>query len=177
MRKVMFVSILISAISLIAWNKPPAPSKPEVKWVSLKEAEEMYKKSPRPILIDLYTDWCGWCKVMDKQTYANRQVSEYINAKFYAVKLDAEQKESLVFNGKTYRFNPQYRTHEIALYLTNGNLSYPTTVFLPSPGNQPQAVAGYLKPKDIEPIIKYFGEGKYGKIAFSEFEKSIKKTW
>ena len=173
----MFASLLIAAAGLMAWVIPGKQAKEEVKWISLKDAEAMYKKSPRPILIDLYTDWCGWCKVMDKQTYANRQVAAYINEKFYPVKLNAEQREAVVFNGRTYKFNSQYRTNEIAMYLTGWQLSYPTTVFIPAVGEQPQAVPGFLKPKDIEPIVKYFGEGQFGKTAFADFDKKLKKSW
>ena len=145
--------------------------------MSLQQAEESLKTQQKPILIDLYTDWCGWCKVMDKETYANKQVAAYIMEKFYPVKLNAEQKQAITFQGRTYQFNSKYRTHEFAIYLTGGRLSYPTTVILPGNGNHPQPVAGFLKPKELEPIVKYFGEGQFGKIAFVDFEKRLNKNW
>jgi thioredoxin-related protein len=187
MRKVISVLCLIALVGLVAWLKPEGASnnainaapaaKEGVQWLTLQQAEESNKKLQKPILIDLYTDWCGWCKVMDKQTYANKQVAAYIMDKFYPVKLNAEQRQAIVFDGKTYKFNEQYRTNDFALYLTQGQLSYPTTVILPGNGNMPQAIPGFLKPREIEPIVKYFGEEQFGKISFVDYDKKLKKIW
>ncbi|MBP9152977.1 MAG: DUF255 domain-containing protein, partial [Flavobacteriales bacterium] len=67
----------------------------EIKWVSLEEADALRRTEPRKILIDVYTDWCGWCKKMDASTFKDPKVVAYINANYYAVKLDAEQKEPI----------------------------------------------------------------------------------
>lgn len=178
MRKVIVALSVICLAGLVAWYKPGTPSAKEgVQWMTLQQAEESYKKQQRPILIDLYTDWCGWCKVMDKETYANKQVAAYIMKKFYPVKLNAEQRQAVSFQGRIFRFNNQARTNEIALYLTGGRLSYPTTVIIPTNGNQPQSIPGFLKPREIEPIVKYFGEGQFGKIPYADFDKNLKKSW
>lgn len=193
MRKVMVAVSVLAIIGLIAWSSPgmrgskgdtdtsaadgTTPAKEGVQWITLQQAQDNYKKLPKPILIDLYTDWCGWCKVMDKETYANKQVAAYIMDKFYPVKLNAEQKQAISYQGKTYQFNSNYRTHEFAIYLTGGRLSYPTTVIIPGTGNHPQPIAGFLKPNQIEPIVKYFGEGQFGKIPYSDYEKNLKKVW
>lgn len=171
------VALSFVCIAALIANRPLPPAKEEMAWMTLEAAEAKYKKEPRPILIDLYTDWCGWCKVMDKETYAKKEVAEYIMKKFYPVKLNAEQKQSITFGGRTFKFNENYRTHEFAIYLTRGQLSYPTTVIIPGSGKSPQAVAGFLKPKDIEPIVKYFGEGHFEKTKFTDFEKSLNKSW
>jgi thioredoxin-related protein len=176
MRKVIVALSLVCVAALIA-NRPAPAAEEVMQWMTLQQAEEAYKKQARPILIDLYTDWCGWCKVMDKETYAKKEVANYIMQKFYPVKLNAEQKKAITFGGKTFQFSNQYRTHEFAIYLTRGQLSYPTTVIIPASGKMPQAIAGFMKPKDMEPIVKYFGEGQFEKIAFTDFEKKLKKSW
>lgn len=148
-----------------------------MKWMTLAEAEAAAQKEPRPILIDLYTDWCGWCKVMDKKTYRNKKVYDYLNGKFYAVKLDAESKTKVIWKGRTYSFNPQYKVNEIALFLSGGQLSYPTTVIIPVGTNDPQPVPGYLEPKELEPLVKYFGEGVYTSSPFPAYQHGFKGNW
>ncbi len=146
-------------------------------WITLEQAAQNLKKEKRPVLIDLYTDWCGWCKVMDRKTYSNKNVSAYLSEKFYPVKVDAESKSNYTWEGKEYRFNTRYRTNEFALYLTGAQLSYPTTVIIPPDGTAPQAIPGYMEPKEFELIVKYFGEGFYGKIPFEEYQKKFRSSW
>ena len=148
----------------------------KLKWMTLDEAAASLKKEKRPVLIDLYTDWCGWCKAMDKKTYTNKDVTAYVQEKFYPVKFDAEGHKSVTWNGRTFDFNTSNKTNNFAIYLTNGNLSYPTTVIIPEDG-EPQAIPGFLAPNEFELIAKYFGEGKYGKVSFDEYQKSFKSQW
>ena len=89
------------------------PNKDKVQWISVAELQRTYSKDPRPIIVDVYTSWCGWCKVMDKETYRNTKVADYINEHFYAVKLDAETKEVFDWNGKQYRYNDAYQSNEL----------------------------------------------------------------
>jgi thioredoxin-related protein len=168
---------LFGLVLVVSMAYKPDTATEHTKWISLKDAADSLKKEKRPVLIDLYTDWCGWCKVMDKKTYSNKNVSAYLAKKFYAVKIDAEGKKDIQWNGKNYNFNAAYKTHNFAIYLTNGQLSYPTTVIIPADGSAPQAIPGYLEPKDFELIVKYFGEDKFGKIAFEDYRKSFKPAW
>jgi len=113
---------------------------------------------------------------MDKKTYSNRQVIQYLQDKFYPVKVDAETHATINWNGRAYQFNPNYRSNEFALYLTHGRLEFPTTIIIP-PGGEPQAIPGYMEPKELELLVKYFGEGKFGKVSFDEYEKGFKASW
>ncbi|MDO6429891.1 DUF255 domain-containing protein [Flavitalea sp. BT771] len=163
--------------SLVACGLPPAANNSsELNWMSIEEAAGKLKQEQRPVLIDLYTTWCGWCKQMDKKTYSNKQVAQYLKEKFYPVKVDAETHAAIQWNGRTYQFNANYRANEFALYLAHGQLEFPTTIIIP-PGGEPQAIPGYMEPKELELLVKYFGEGKYSKMSFDEFQKSFKATW
>jgi len=172
--KLLFLSAWVIIFSCA---QTPAPSGDHLKWMNLIDATENLQKEKRPVLIDLYTDWCGWCKIMEKKTYSNKQVMQYVEGKFYPVRINAESRETITWNGKAYAFNPNYRANDFALYVTQGRLEFPTTVIIPPDGSGPQAIPGYLDPKDFELIVKYFGEGSYGKISFEEFRKNFKSTW
>lgn len=169
--------VLFGWLSVFTCGNTPSVARVKVEWMTLEEVEASMLKERRPILIDLYTDWCGWCKVMDKKTYQNKNVSGYLQQKFYAVKLNAESTQSITWRGKTYRFNSGYKTHEFAIYLTGGQLSYPTTVIIPIEDAQPQAIPGFMEPKDFEMIVKYFGEGKFAKVPFTQYQKQFKSSW
>jgi uncharacterized protein YyaL (SSP411 family) len=175
MQKFVFLSvILLSSVLFISFHQK---EKEKLNWISLAEVEAKLKEQPRPVLIDLYTDWCGWCKVMDKKTYTNEQLIQYLNEKFYIVKLNAETRSQVSWKGKTYNFNPQYRTNDFAVYLTSGQLSYPTTVIIPVNNSEPQPIAGMLEVKDMELITTYFGENKYGKVPFDSYARRYKHQW
>ena len=147
-----------------------------ISWMSVEEAAGKLQQEQRPVLIDLYTTWCGWCRQMDKRTYSNKKVAEYLQDKFYPVRVDAETHAVITWGGRTYQFNPQYRSNEFAMYLTHGQLEFPTTIFI-VPGQEPQAIPGFLEPKDLELLVKYFGEGAYRTTSFDDYQKRFKASW
>lgn len=149
----------------------------KLQWLTLSEAETRLAVQKKAVIIDLYTDWCGWCKVMDRNTYSNADVIQYMHDKFYPVKLNAETKEVVFWRGRQFRYNERYRVNDYAIHLTGGQLSYPSTVILPADGSAPQVIPGYLKPADMELILKYFGEGHYGKTPFETYRKNFVQSW
>ena len=147
-----------------------------ISWMTIGEAAAKLQQEKKPVLIDLYTTWCGWCKQMDRRTYSNKHVAEYLSDKFYTVKLDAETHDVLNWGGRTYSFDPQYRCNMLAVYLSHGRLEFPTTVII-APGYEPQAIPGYMEPKDLEMLVKYFGDGAYRTQGFDEYQKTFHRTW
>ena len=131
------------------------------------------KKEPRKLVIDVYTDWCGWCKKMDKDTFTDPKVVAMVNKHFYAVKLDAEGKEPITLHGQTFNYNSKYRSHELAVALLNGQMSYPTTVYLDEEMKMLSPVPGYLDANNFYKILRYFGENHHKSMNFQEFEKSL----
>ena len=147
-----------------------------IPWMTIEQAAGKLQQEQKPILIDLYTTWCGWCRQMDRKTYSNKKVAEYLSDKFYTVKLDAETHATISWQGKTYDFDPQYRCNMFAVYLAHGRLEFPTTIII-APGYDPQAIPGYMEPKDLELLAKFFGDGAYRTHSFDDYQKSFKATW
>ncbi len=148
----------------------------KVNWMSWEDMLKKQKVEKRKIIIDLYTDWCGWCKRMDKTTFRNPVIVDYINKKYYAVKFNAEQHEDVIFDGNVFKFVPQGRRgyHEFAAALTQNNLSYPTYVFMTSDVQILQVFAGYQQAREFEYILNFFGDDIYKETKWGKFEKDFK---
>jgi thioredoxin-related protein len=161
--------------SLVAAT-PAKKQEKVIKWVTFEEAQELQKTTKKKIFVDVYTDWCGWCKRMDASTFTAPDIVDYINENYYAVKFNAEQAATIEWNGKTYKnSNTGRSTHELAVYLLNNRLSYPTTVFLAEDLNVIQPLPGYMEAIKLEPILHYFGTDSHKKISWELYQKSWKK--
>ena len=169
---------LFTIICVIAHSQNPAQSKTtSVKWYTIQEAEKLFKQSPRPFFIDTYTDWCGWCKKMDKDTFTNTVISDILNSKYYPVKFDAEGKDSVTFLGaKFINDGKSGNAHQLAVALLKGQLSYPTVVFLipQSDGKMIlEPVPGYKEPKEMEAMLSFFADNNYAKTKWDDFQKNF----
>lgn len=154
-----------------------------VKWLNINDIDSLMQKQRRSIIIDIYTDWCSVCKVMDKNTYAHKYIANYINRNFYPIKLNAEKTDSITFFGEKY-YKKQYKStnnrtvtyNELAVKLLNNKFSYPTTIFINTQGTQSN-IPGYLKPFEIEPYLYYFAEDLYYFVDLQEFVVNFMFTY
>lgn len=146
----------------------------QVKWYTFEEAVKLNEKEPRKMMIDVYTDWCGWCKVMDKNTFNNDIIAKYLNEKYYAVKLNAEQRDSITFKEQTFKYVPSGNrgVHEFAYTLLGGNMSYPSVVFLDENFNGLTVEKGYIKAQRFDMILKFIGGEHYKSDTWEKWSSS-----
>lgn len=150
-----------------------------VKWLDFKEAQELNKKQAKPFIVDVYTDWCGWCKHMMKTTYSNPNIAGYINQHFYPVKFNAETKDTIEYNGKIYKpTSPNPKTpHELAIKFLGTSLSYPSTIFVANNFEYNLLSQGYLEEKKIEPLLIYTVENVYKSSGYEDFSAQFEHTF
>jgi len=139
MKQIFLLTILllggISLSAQTATKSTKAMMAGKINWLTLEEAQELNKTNPKKILVDLYTEWCGPCKLMMRQTFTDPKLINYINEHFYAVKFNAESQAPVNFKGKLYS-NPSFdptksprqrnAVHEYTR--TTGIRGYPTLI-------------------------------------------------
>jgi len=169
MKRNIAICLLILATGLNAQSQTEAS---KVKWYTFEEAIKLNEKNPKKIFIDVFTDWCGWCKTMDKNTFSNPVIAEYLNKYYYPVKFNAESKQDVSYKGTVYK-NKGAETrspHDLAIALLNGQLSYPSVVYMDGDSKLLTAVPGYNTPADIEPILAFFAEDYYKTTKWEDFK-------
>ena len=167
--------LLASAIILISYI---SFSQEKVKWIKIDNLNEDLKNNTKPVFIDAYTDWCSWCKRLDADTFSNPVIAAYLNEKFIPVKFNAESKAPITFMGKEFVNDGKAgRAHQLAVALMQGQMSYPTVVFLNNKGELLSPVPGYRGPKDFEPLLVFFGEEKYLTEKWEDFSRNFKGSF
>tara|TARA_R110002049_G_scaffold268752_1_gene445498 strand:+ start:26329 stop:26877 length:549 start_codon:yes stop_codon:yes gene_type:complete len=146
----------------------------EIKWVTFNEAIALQKKAPKKIMMDVYTNWCGPCKMLDKNTFQNKDVAEYVNKHYYAVKFNGEGNEAVTYKDNTFG-NPGYNpvnanrrnsAHELASYLQIS--AYPTIIFFDEKAELITPLRGYQTPPQLELYLKMFKADEHKNITTQE---------
>jgi len=180
--KFFFIPFIISYLFLLSANVYSQ----QINWISINELEDVLKTNEKNIIIDIYTNWCGPCKLMEKNTFQNKYISKFINENYHAVKFNAEGNETVTFTEKVFqnpnfdvkRVNTRNATHEFTRFL--GVSAYPTTIFLDKDMSLITPVRGYLIPKQLEIYLELFKNDQYKKITsqldFDNFIKSFESN-
>ncbi len=172
MGSIIFCFIFCSRQALAEEQSAPTA---EINWVDFERAADLSRAEPRKILVDVYTSWCTWCKVMDKETLRDPLIVDYVNKKYYAVKFDGEEKESVTFRGKVYESRGGF--HALAALLMQEKMIYPTYVILDEDFNILEPIRGFKKAPEFDALLKYYAENHYTKTEYDAFAKTYESPY
>jgi thioredoxin-related protein len=142
-----------------------AGEKTALQWHAFDSGIAEAKKSNKKVIIDVYTNWCHWCKKMDKEVYENEKVTTYIGKNYITIKLNAESNSTANYKDKSLS--------ERELAQAFGVTGYPTTIFMEPNGELITSVSGYYDADKFINIAKFIGENHYKKMKWEEFLKKV----
>ncbi len=154
----MKVKVLLAVMAFVAVTAFKADNA-EVKWLDFNEGYAQAKKKNKIMLVDVYTEWCGWCKKMDRDAYAKPAISALVNSDFIPVKFNPE------ITNVTYSFEGKnYTGEQLAGVISNYQISgYPTTIFIYPKQKKSEVVVGYKNAEQMAPILAEMKKKFYGK--------------
>jgi thioredoxin-related protein len=138
----------------------------KLRWMSFNDGLVEAQRTGKKVMVDVYTDWCGWCKKMDKDTYENSAVAQYLSKNFVSIKLNAEADGKLTYRGQ--------RFSERELSAAFGVTGYPSILFLRSDGEPITVLPGYSDATRFKVILSYIAEDKYKTMSFDEYSTQHK---
>lgn len=158
--RLFFIGTFITVLSINVFGQGDT----KVQWITWEEVQLKASTENKKIFVDVYTDWCTWCKKMDAATFQKAHIAEYLNENYLSIKFNAEQRDEIIINGIVYKYVRAGRKgyHELANKITMGNLQYPTVVFLDENMDVIQPIPGFIDAERFEILMTFFA-GDYHK--------------
>ncbi len=139
----------------------PPPAESLIAWKSFDEGVTLAKQTNKKLLVDVYTNWCTWCKKMDSEVYTNKNVVKLINEHFVASKLNAESSKEIFYKGK--------KLDESELARELGTTGYPTTIFFDQQSEPITSLPGYSPPENFVNVLGFIGQDYYKTISYQQY--------
>jgi len=141
--------------------------KAELVWYKYDEGLAKAKKEKKHLLVHFYTNWCGWCKKMDKSTFSDEEIIKVLNESYVPIKVNGQSGEKVTVDGKEIsekQVTGQY-----------GVRAYPVTWFLKPSGERIAPRRGYVAAEEFLYILNWVKDDLYEKTSFQEFVKQQQK--
>lgn len=156
--------------------------KQELNWLSFEEMQAKQLKQPKKVLVDVYADWCVWCKALDLETFNEPAIAAYLNKNYYLVKFNPQDAGQIKYKGKNYDLkyfkytnsSKSRRVNALAIELMDVDFIYPSIIFLDEKLETISVFKGFKNAKDIDPILSYFASNSYLKQKWSLYIKNYK---
>lgn len=136
-----------------------------INWLPYNEGLALAEKENKYVLVYFYTDWCSWCKKMDREVYSDKEIIKIMSQNFVSIRINTEAESKVAENGK------EITERELAkLYQVSG---VPAIWFLESDRKRIAPLPGYVPPQRFKIVLNYIGEGWYKNISFEEYLEEI----
>ncbi len=149
--------LLISLLYFATTTNMHGQQKDQINWISFTQLNDSLKVHPKKVFVNFYADWCVYCKEMDRTTFQNKEVIKRLNENYYAVKMNIETEEKIIFGGQTFvnnRIKKVNPVHEIAMLLAsrkNKSFSLPAYILF---NENFEAQARYFQYLDVPVLLK-----------------------
>jgi thioredoxin-related protein len=141
----------------------PVPGERKLDWLAFDAAASRASREGKHVIVDIYTTWCGWCRVMERQTYANSEVADYLTQNFVLAKVNGESSSKLHWKGR--EITERQFAREV------GVTGFPTTFFLKPDLDVLGGVPGFIRPHDFMIYARYVGTRWYEKGKLQDYVK------
>ena len=157
-RNIAFILLSILALSYCSSS---SNTERDFEIHTMAKAQKMAEVEQKKIVVHVYTDWCAWCKKLEREVYTDERIGKVVNEYFYAVRLNAESEEEIIYNGRKIKMSD--------LSSSFGVKTYPTTVFIDSNGQTIGQQSGYMEVEVFEKLLAYVGSNSYKSVLFDDF--------
>ncbi|MGB1315441.1 MAG: thioredoxin family protein [Chitinophagales bacterium] len=148
-----------------------------LNWLSIEEAERKNSLEQKKILIDIYADWCYWCKKIDSELASDSVLANYLNKNFYLVKLNPEDLNDINFKNEVYQrktFSYSYsdktrKVNEFVIELLGNDFIYPSLIFMNEKLDVVLTTKGFKNSNELNKYIHFIGSNAYQKMKWTEF--------
>ena len=152
-----------------------------VEWKTIEQAAKTdTKANAKLFFVDFYTSWCGWCKKMDRETFANPVVAKILNTYYIPVKFDAEGRSEFSWQGTKYTniaTAPGARpsTNSFAKAVLGTQMGFPSFGLFNSNQSKLTIIQGYQTADDFIVMLWYFASGDNRRYPFDKYQKIFDK--
>jgi thioredoxin-related protein len=130
-----------------------------VIWTSFQELDSLLSIAPKETIIFIHTDWCSYCRKMEKEVFSKKEIYDRLNKDFYLVELDAESVSEIAFDQQIWKpktlkkITGQY--HPLAfLLLTNQKMIFPSLLRYDQTFRLKNIKQKYLSPKELANFLR-----------------------
>lgn len=164
-RSALLGLVLTCSLTGVAYAQSASEPAAGVAWLGFEEGLRLAAEYERPVLVDIYAPWCGWCTRLQTDVYTDGRVQLYLSEHFAVARLNIDSVDDAV-NFRGYRVT----SSELAMGL--GASGTPTTVFLDAAGNYITRLPGFVGPDEFLQVLRFIGTEAYKSQSFESFLNS-----